>query len=59
MINLLHLYMRLRIFLIINFADDSIPVVAAAEYHDDDVAPEDGEETDTESEILRINILLR
>ena len=51
--------MRLRIFLIIDFADDSIPVVAAAEYHDDDVAPEDGEEADTESEILRVNIVLR
>ena len=58
MIHCFHFYIRLTILIVTDFAEDSVPVIEAAEYHDNDVAPEDTEEADTEGEILRIQILL-
>ena len=58
MIHCFHFYIRLTILIVTDFAEDSVPVIEAAEHHNSDVAPEDTEEGNREGEILRTSKLI-
>ena len=57
MIHLFHFYLSLGPLILLDFAEDPVTVVEAAEYDDDDVAPEDVEDADTECAELGVHIL--